>query len=142
MHDPAPTTQIKQDRQTGTMKKLPALFYAIACTITVSSCMHNDHNVSLSVSESDRYYSMNAHFSRSKTKALEQYMDRELGRQSNMSFRNAQIDGTMALDDSTTFSVKKSPGVLKIKLDKDENSDEALARVRSMCEGMKEVLAK
>ena len=124
------------------MKKLPAFFYAIACMITVSSCMHTDHNVSLSVSESDHYYSMNAHFSRSKTKALEQYMDRELGRQSNMSFRNAQIDGTIALDDSTTFYVKKSPGVLRIKLDKDENSDEALARVRSVCEGMKEVLAK
>jgi len=124
------------------MKKLPALFYAIACTIIVLSCKHNDHNVSLSVSESDHYYSMNAHFSKSKTRDVEQYMDSKLGRQSNMSFANSQIDGTIALDDQTTFYIKKAPGVVKIKLDKDENSDEALAKVRSMCEGMKTVLAK
>ena len=124
------------------MKKLPALFYAIACTIIVSSCAHNDHDLKLSVIESDEYYSMNAYFSRSKTKAVEQYMDSQLGRQSNMSFENSQIDGTLTLDDHTTFYVKKSPGVLKIKLNKDENSDEALAKVRSMCEGLKKIIAK
>ena len=69
-------------------------------------------------------------------------MDSQLGRQNNMSFENAQIERTLTLEDHTTFYVKKSPGVLKIKLDKDENSDEALAKVRSMCEGMKVVLAK
>lgn len=124
------------------MKKLSALFYAIACTITVSSCKHSDHNLSLNVTESDHYYSMNAHFSKSKTREIEQYLDSKLGRQSNMSFLNAQIDGTIALDDQTTFYIKKSAGVLNIKMDKDENSDEALERVRLMCEGLKTVLVK
>ena len=109
------------------MKKLPALFfYAIMCIITGVSCMHNDNgHTSLTLSESDHYYSMNAHFSKSKTRDVDEYMDSRIGRRSNMSFVNSRIDGTLALDDHTTFYIKKSPGLIEIKLDKDENSDDA-----------------
>ena len=57
-----------------------------------------------------------------------------------MSFVNSRIDGTIALDDHTTFYIKKYPGKLEIKLNKDENSDEAYERVKSMCNGIKKLL--
>lgn len=123
------------------MKKLQALFYALAC-ITITSCMHNDGNINISYSESDHYYSMKADFSKSKTKDVEEYMDSRIGSRSDMSFVNSRIDGQLALDDHTTFYIKKYPGRIEIKLDKDENSYEAYHRIKSMCEGMKKVLTK
>jgi hypothetical protein len=83
---------------------------------------------------------MDAHFSKSKTREVEEYMDRRIGKKSNMSFINSRMDGTIALDDHTTFYIKKSLGMLKIKLDKQENSEEAFHRVKYMCEGIKSVV--
>ena len=59
-----------------------------------------------------------------------------------MSFVNSRIDGTIALDDHTIFYIKKYPGFIEIELDKDKNSDVAYRRIKSMCEGIKRVLAK
>jgi hypothetical protein len=127
------------------MKKLPALFfYAITCIITGVSCIRsNDNgNVNVTVNESDHYYSMNADFSKNKTRAVEEYMDSRIGRRSNMSFVNSRIDGTLALDDHTTFYIKKYPGYIEIKLDKDKNSDNAYWQVKSMCVGIKKLITK
>lgn len=101
--------------------------------------MHSSDNghTSLTFSESDHYYSMNAHFSKSKTRNVERYMDRRIGTRSNMSFVNSRIDGKLALDDHTTFYIKKYPGLIKIKMNKDENSYEAYHRIKAMCEGIK-----
>ena len=120
------------------MKKLVPLF-ALAC-ITFISC-HN-HGVSISYNDADNYYSMNAYFSKNKMRDVEHYMDRMIGRRSNMTFVNTRIDGNLGLDDNTTFYIKKYPGHIKIELDKNENSYEGYERIRSMCEGMKEVLTR
>src|SRR5689334_21021216 len=118
------------------MKKFQALFYMVAC-ITVISCMHGDGNLNISYHESDHYYSMSADFSKSKTRDVEEYMDSRIERRSNMSFVNSRIDGTLALDDHTTFYIKKYPGYVTIKLDKDKNSTDAYRQIKSMCEGIK-----
>jgi hypothetical protein len=73
---------------------------------------------------------------------VEEYMDNRIGRRSNMSFVNSRIDGTLALDDHTTFYIKKYPGRLEIKLDKDKNSYEAYQGIKSMCDGIKKLLTK
>ncbi|MCW3106151.1 MAG: hypothetical protein JWQ09_657 [Segetibacter sp.] len=121
------------------MKKLYPLFYVLVCSVVIS-CRHNDNNISITYSNSDHYYSMKANFSKNKTRDVEEYMDRRLARMGNMSFVNTRIDGTIALDDHTIFYIKKSPGVLRIKMDKDENSEEAYYRVKSMCEGIKSIV--
>ena len=123
------------------MKKLTVLFYALTL-LTVISCLHNNGNIDISYSESDRYYSMEAHFSIDKTRALEEYMDDKIGEASNMSFVKTTIDGRVGLDDHTTFYIKKYPGFVKIKLDKFKNSDEAYSRIRSMCEGIGKVVTR
>jgi hypothetical protein len=83
---------------------------------------------------------MNAYFPKNKTRDVDEYMDDRIGRRSKMSFVNSRIDGTIALDDHTKFYIKKSPGVLEIKLDKDENSDEAYHEIKLMCQGIKKIL--
>ena len=123
------------------MKKLLYLFYVLAC-ITVISCMHHDNDTSISYSESDQYYSMKAHFSKSKTRDVEKFMNRRIGTRSNMSFVNSRIDGKLALDDHTTFYIKKYPGLVEIKLDKDENSYEAYRRIKAMCQGIKKIVTE
>lgn len=123
------------------MKKLTKLFYALVCIILIS-CMHNDHDINIAYSEDDHYYSMNAHFPKNKTRDVDEYMDDRIGRRSKMSFVNSRIDGTISLDDHTKFYIKKSPGVLEIKLDKDENSDEAYHQIKLMCQGIKKLLTK
>ena len=124
------------------MKKLPALFfYAITCVITGFSCNSYDNgNTDINISESHHYYSMNAHFSRSKTGDMDEYMDSMIGSRSNMSFVNSRIDGKLALDDHTTFYIKKYPGHIEIKLNKDENSPESYHEIKVMCEGIKKIL--
>jgi hypothetical protein len=83
---------------------------------------------------------MKAKFSKSKTRDVEAYIDKKIGSKSNMSFANSRIDGTVSLDDQTKFYMEKSPGILKIKLDKDQNSEEAYYMIKSMCEGIKSVV--
>ena len=122
------------------MKKLQALFYALVC-ITAVSCMHHG-NIDITYSESDKYYSMDAYFNKNQTREVDEYLDRRIGRKSNMSFDNSRIDATITLDDHTSFYLKKFPGVLKIKLDKDRNSNESYHEIKSMCIGIKKVLVK
>ncbi len=112
------------------MKKLTVLIYLLVC-VTVTSCLNNDNkNLNIAFKESDHYYSMNAHFSKSKTREVERYINRKIGKRSNMSFANTQSDATFTLDDNTKFYMRKAPGHIKIKLDKDENSYEAYHRIK------------
>ncbi len=104
--------------------------------------MHHDGNIDISYKDSDESYSMKAYFDKNQTREVEEYMDDKIGRRSHMSFVNSKIDGTIALDDHTKFYIKKMPGVLEIKLDKDENSREGYHEIRSMCQGIKKVVAK
>lgn len=67
-------------------------------------------------------------------------MDYKIGKRSKMSFVNSRIDGTIALDDRTKFYIKKLPGILEIRLDKDENTYESYEQIRSMCQGIKNVV--
>jgi hypothetical protein len=101
-----------------------------------------DGDISLTFNDTHHHYSMDAYFNRGQTRAVEDYMDRKLGALSNMSFVNTRIDGELALDDHTTFYLKKYPGHVKINLDKDENSSDSYYRVRAMCEGLKKVLSR
>ena len=106
------------------------------------SCFHydDDHNINIHVSEDESIYKMSAHFARSKTRAVHEFMDEKLGHPNNVSFVNSEIDATLTLQDQTVFYVKSYPGELEIKLDKKKNSHVAYSRVKEMCEGIKDVV--
>ena len=83
---------------------------------------------------------MEAWFHEYQTRDVEEYMDDKIGAQSDISFVNTRINGRIGLDDHTTFFVKKSPGHLKIEMDRRKNSAQSYREVKSLCEGIKEVL--
>lgn len=123
------------------MERLPLFFCALVC-IAAASCTYNDGDIDIIYNDSGRYYSMDAYFAKNKTREVEDYLDKRIGAKSDMSFTNTRSDATFTLDDHTTFYMKKYPGCVKIKLDKDENSPAAYHRIKAMCEGIKKVLAK
>lgn len=46
------------------------------------------------------------------------------------------MDADITLDDKTTFYVKKSPGFLNIKFDKEKNSEEAFTKLKEYWKGL------
>ena len=105
------------------------------------SCLHfdNDNNTSISISETKREFKLDAHFSRNRTKAVHEYMDKKLAPYTTMSFVNREVDADITFDNGTTFYIKSLPGELAIKLDKEENSHESYMLIKEMCEGIKDV---
>ena len=84
---------------------------------------------------------MYAHYNAGKAGNVDEYMTDEIGRASHMSFVNTRIDGKLTLDDRTTFYLKKHPGYIEIKFDKDENSGDAYRRIKAMCNGIKQIIS-
>ena len=82
---------------------------------------------------------MTAKFNPDRTAAVERWLDKELAT-GDVSFTNMQIDGNKKLDNQATFYMKKSPGLLNIKLDKEKNSDAIYRKIRSVCEEINEVV--
>jgi len=107
---------------------------------SISCRQLNNNNISIQISESQHDYKFLAHYDKNKTREVENYMDKKIGRNSNMSFANSQIDGKISLDDRTTFYIKKDPGYLQIKFDKDENSTASYHEIKTMVEGLKDVM--
>lgn len=121
--------------------------WALVCNLLLLSfclsCSQPDkHNINIKVSESEHYYKMQAHFNSRKTKDVDFFMDNKIGNRNNVSFANTKIDGKIILDDHTTFYIKKYPGYLQLKLDKDENSTESYQRIKAMCEGIKKIVSQ
>ena len=110
------------------------LYFSVSCT------QFNNHKTSLSVSESQHDYYISTHFDKNKTRDVEHCMNDEIGDKSNMSFVNAQIDGKITLDDHTTFYLKKEPGFLEIKFNKDENSTASYIEIKDLAAGLKKAI--
>ena len=121
------------------MKKSVIFFCALSLCIAIISCGFPGGSISIKHSEYDHYYEMTAKFNPDKTAAVERWLDKELPG-GNMSFANTEIDADITLDNQATFYMKKSPGFLNIKLDKEKNSDEIYRKIRSVCEGINDVV--
>ena len=121
------------------MKKITILLYLFLAVITTTSCGFPDGSISIKHSQYSHYYEMTAKFNPEKTTEVDKYLDKELSR-GDMSFINTRMDGEITLDNKATFYIKKSPGYLHIKFDKEKNSDEAFIKIKSVCEGINEVV--
>jgi hypothetical protein len=103
------------------MKKLAILLLVLLTSIIIPSCRFPDGSISIKHSQYGHYYEMTAKFNPDKTGEVDRYLDKELS-SGNMSFVNTKMDADITLDDKTTFYIKKSPGYLNIKFDKEKNS--------------------
>jgi len=121
------------------MKKAAIFFGALSLCIAIISCGFPGGSINIKHSEYSHYYEMTAEFNPDRTGAVERWLNKELAT-GDMSFANTEIDGDITLDNNSTFYMKKSPGFLNIKLDKEKNSDETYQKVRSVCEGINDVV--
>jgi len=121
------------------MIKLTTLFFALGMILL--SCRHQS-NTSITVRESDQYYSMKALFNENRTREVEAYMDENIGDKNEVAFANTEMDAQITLDDHTFFYLKKFPGHVELKLNKYKNTPGGFHRIKAMCEGIKEVLSK
>jgi hypothetical protein len=110
------------------------LCFAISCT------QYDDNKISFTVSDSKHYYKILMHYNRSQSKDVDRYITRHFGRNNNISFINTVIDADLTLDDGTKFYMKKNPGYLSIKFNKDKNSQASLKEIKSLTEGLKPLL--
>jgi hypothetical protein len=124
------------------MKNNLLLIILIALSLSIYfSCshFHNRHDINISVSESSYSYRLTAYFNKTGNKKVQRYINDCI---KPNEFEGNYIDVNTILDDKTSFYIKSVPGKLFIKLDKRENSEASYRRIKKMCEGIKEVLAK
>lgn len=114
----------------------------------LSSCHwhRHYHDVSISINDDEDIYQLSARFDERKTVAIEKYL-RQCSKSIDGSFmyngnEHDYINANLILDDDTRVFVKSHNGRLKIKFNKEENSAASYERVKDMCEGIKELLAK
>ena len=121
------------------MKKTAIFFCVLSLSLGIISCGFPDGSISIKHSEYDHYYEMTAKFNPHRTAAVERWLDKELPA-GDVSFANTEIDGNITLDNQATFYMKKSPGFLNIKLDKEKNSEAVYQQIRAVCEEIHEVV--
>ncbi len=111
------------------------------CIMLLTGCVryHSERiregNISITVKESDRRYRVDAKFSRSKTKEVARVIDQMLD--ANNTLETDDLDGTISLEDDSRVYVRLRSGRLKIRFDKDENSETAYERVRDLTDKIK-----
>ncbi len=128
------------------MRKFFRIFFICILVIGIISCIAvvrwfrdhrfvtNGHDISLQIKESDEKYQIYAYYNRSRTDEVQQYLDSKLR---THLFRKSRINATITLEDDTRLYVKKTPGRLVIKFNRDENSVEAYRRMKELAEGLK-----
>lgn len=125
------------------MKKYAfSVVLALIILATIPSCIHfNDHDISISVSDDEDEYEMDAAYSRRQTHDVQVYLNDHLLNGKVKLKRNDHVDKEITLDDNTTFYINSEPGSINIKIDKTKNSAEQCERIRIACEDLKEILA-
>jgi hypothetical protein len=125
------------------------LFVTVALFLgtTLSSCYHDYHhehdNISISIQEDDDEYRLNARFDENKTTAIDDYIKSCTGSDGHYRYTgHGNINAMLTLDDNSQVYIKSRDGRLKIKFDKEGNSEASYERVRDMCEGIKEILSE
>ncbi len=126
------------------MKKAFILFAACWVLLGVfSSCYYySNDDVAISIKDSDDEYKLSARFDKNKTRAVQNFIEDYTENSGLFTSVNSEVEGAVTLDDNTKVYIKAKKGQLKIKLDKDENSQESYENIKDMCEGIKELLAE
>ncbi len=127
-----------------------SFFLATFCLISLSALIiytkfdvndKNSDRTSISISEDDNSYRLEAVYNINNTGRVERYINNCISPNSLGKSENDYFDVTTSLSDGTVFYVKESPGILKIELNKKKNSTASYYRIKKMCEGVKGILS-
>ena len=120
-------------------KHFIAVVFGLMTLTFLSSCFH-DHYISISISDDDDEYEMDALYQKRKTHAVQVYLNDHL-LNNRLSVKHRWKDEVVTLDDDTKIYLNSYPGELRIKIDKTENSEESCDKVKQVCEELKDILA-
>lgn len=121
-----------------------AVFSILALSIFLVWSRFEDfnHNISISVSEERDTYEFSAHYDRADTRRVQTYINDCIKPNQMAKSENDYVDASTSLPDNTRFYIKESPGRLKIRLNKTQNSTASYFRIKKMCEGVKRLLSE
>ena len=121
------------------MKQLSRLFLSAIFLISSLTACFDGHDTKISVTDSDDTYEFYAKLEKHKTERVQKYINAQMV---STNVTGDDIDITTILDDKTQFKLEESPGKVRIKLDKEANSEASYHRVKAMCEGIKKVIGE
>lgn len=124
------------------MKKYFIVAVSVIMLLAFSSCFHHGHDFSITISDDEDEYEMDASYSKRQARAIRIYLNDHLLHNNIVLHKNNSVDEEITLDDNTTFYINSYPGEFRIKIDKRENSEESCARLKQICEELKEILAE
>lgn len=110
--------------------------------LVLSSCFHHGNDISITISDDEDEYEMDASYSKKQSHAVRVYLNDHLLDKRIVLHKNRYVDEEVTLEDNTTFYINAYPGELRIKIDKRENSEESCEKVKQICEELKEILAE
>lgn len=121
------------------------MHWLIACCFFaltfVTACSRNDNNIHYTVSDSEDYYTIKAKYNRQQSGEVDRFLNRFFESSDNdISFAHTIIDADLTLDDGTKFYMKKSPGYLTIKFNKNSNAQGSYIRMKSLGKNLKTVI--
>ncbi|MBD2701195.1 hypothetical protein IC229_11150 [Spirosoma sp. BT702] len=103
---------------------------------TVLAC--SDGDLKIAVTDSDDTYEFSAKYDKKKTQRVQDFINQKMAPGSNVT--GDHVDITTTLDDNTRFELEEYPGKVRIKLDKEDNTEASYRRVKAMCEGVKRIV--
>jgi hypothetical protein len=106
-----------------------------------TSCLHHRNNISVTVTEDDDEFEMEAGYRERQTKTVQVYLNERLLKNSGTYIRNGYISDEVNLDDNARFHIISSPGELSIQFNKNENSAASYEKLKQVCAGLEQILS-
>jgi hypothetical protein len=109
-------------------------------SMTISACRHHGNETSVTVKDSHRYYYLEASFNEDLTHDVERYLNDKIGQSDPSILIDGSGERRITLSDHSSFHLVTEPGYVELKLDKGQNSKASYQRIRSICQGLKNVV--
>jgi len=111
-----------------------------ALLLSSSFSCKDSSDTKVSITDSDDTYEFYAKFDKSKTRQIQDFINKEIAPSTLNTERD--LDVTTTLDDKTQFEIKRSPGKVHIKLDKEDNSAASYIRIKKICNGIRGIISE
>lgn len=115
------------------------VLYGIFFLSVLAACSE-EGDIKISVTESEDTYEFFAKYNKHETQRVQDFINARIGPGSSVT--GDHVDITTTLDDNTRFQLEEYPGKVRIKLNKDDNSEASYVRVKKMCEGIKRIIGE
>ncbi|WP_461094307.1 hypothetical protein [Spirosoma gilvum] len=113
------------------------IVYGLFLVGILSACS-GDGDLTISVTDSYDEYEFFAKYDKAKSQRVQDFINAKMAPATSV--KGDHIDISTKLDDNTEFKLEEYEGKLRIKLDKEANSEASYHRIKSMCEGVKRII--